>query len=87
MSAEQTHILRAGSCQGHCRAQRFDLNAYFASSPTERQATAVTIMGWDNPDLQAQFEGKWQECCNKPTADANSKQRFRYNYGHDIDDG
>jgi hypothetical protein len=58
MSAQQTHVKHAGTCQGHCRAQRFTLNhctvPYYCSEQYEKDKAAITsyedgIDGWDGP--------------------------------------
>ncbi|KAF2800796.1 hypothetical protein K505DRAFT_113718 [Melanomma pulvis-pyrius CBS 109.77] len=76
----------AGTCVGHCRAQRFALN-YYCTEQYEKDKAAIKSYedGWDpydgpvwpwrhtnNPEAQAKLEDTWEGCCNTPPEQENT---------------
>ncbi|KAF2707439.1 hypothetical protein K504DRAFT_411668 [Pleomassaria siparia CBS 279.74] len=87
MRSEQQHQNQdhAGSCAGHCRAQRFALDYYCTpQSENDKAALASFEEGWDRWDkpiwserhtndaeAQAKLEDTWEGCCNTPAEQAS----------------
>lgn len=82
MSSEHQHQNHdhAGSCIGHCRAQRSALN-YYCTEQYEKDKAAIKSYedGWDRWDgpiwpwrhtnrteAQAKLEDTWEGCCTTP---------------------
>ena len=89
MSSELQHQnqAHAGTCIGHCRAQRFALDyaphcdlirptPYYCTEQYEKDKAALTSYeeGWVqtfNSEAQAKLEDDYEGCCNTPPEQAN----------------
>jgi hypothetical protein len=89
MSSEVQHQnqVHAGTCVGHCRAQRFALDyaphcdlirptPYYCTEQYEKDKAALTSYeeGWIqtfNSEAQAKLEDDYEGCCNTPPEQEN----------------